>query len=219
MNNEFGDILTSLGELKQITPDDAFRKHMEQIAFDNHTSGNPFAQFFSLRFALLIVAILIVGTGSVVLASEHSKQGDLLYPIKQMVNHLTTPATIHPSQKILKQTLVSPTPTPTAAPTRTPSVSIAPKQTEIKTIATPTIAPVLTATPAPTSTPSQIHAALPAHTNIQINTAPVSVSVGSNTQSQNESNDSGSEESPQAGKETSLLPVVKINTPIVNLGL
>jgi hypothetical protein len=219
MNNEFEDIIASLGELKQITPDDAFKKHIEKIAVTNRSSVNPFATFFALRLALLIAAVLIAGTGSIVLASKQSKQGDLLYPIKQVVNHLTTPAKTPTSQKTLKKSFVSPTLTPAAAPTQTSSVSPLLKQTEIKAIAIPTIAPVTIATPAPTQTPSQIHAVVPANTNIQINPVPVSVSVGSNTQSQNESNDAGSEESPQAGKETSLLPDVKISNPIGTLRL
>lgn len=207
MHNEYHDIIQSLDQLKTVAPDDAFVKTMENTV---HAWAAPSAAptFFLpvLRFASLIVAVFLLGGSGLVIASTHSEPGDLLYPVRQTVKQL----------EVQFQTKTNPSPTPETNPTPIPLPSPTPTiiphsvPTAIPATPTPTIPPIQQST-VPTPTPQAITASLTIE--------PLPLAVTLNTQVQSPPTNAGSQDNNGAG--TSLLPDVhiKIQTPIVKIGL
>jgi hypothetical protein len=225
MTNEFNNILTSLELLRTVTPDTAFSEHMRKVALPNRVITSSFSLFSPLRLAIILLAILFIGTGSVVFASTNSKPGQFLYPVKQVVTNATLHFSSKPiQQKIETKPILSPTPRTTAVPTSNTygiqSKSSSVDQTNNSVSVTPTLPPT-TATPTPT-TAMQTHASTSVNVSAQVTGTPINVnlSVGSKSPSGNGDDNAGSKDNnPDAEDTTSLLPHLSVNTPIVHLGL
>jgi hypothetical protein len=217
MNNEYSDIIDSLQTLQAVTVDAVFRKHMKQTIFPNRILSKTLLPFTVIRMAFIFLAILFIGSGTIIIASATSNSRGLLYPVKEAVTAITDHFNSNPIQKKLNNKLVI-SPTAKLAATTTPS----PENAQVKAdsthqmeniaIVTPTIQPVVTTNSTPMTQPT--HTTAPVSAHIQISGTPVNVNLsnGSNPPSGNGDN-TGTDPKP------SLLPKVNVNTPVVNLGL
>ena len=90
MEQEYKDLIDQISLLKKVKPDDHFKRTI-QYALSRELSQkrDAFGIFPFMRLGFFLLAIVMVSGSSVVVASQKSKPGDTLYPIKK------TTETIH----------------------------------------------------------------------------------------------------------------------------
>lgn len=210
---EFKEVIRSLELLRNIKPEPEFRNRMEMKLRPARRFGMP---FYALRIALVVLLVLMSGSGVVAVASN-SHPGEALYPVKQIVDSVKTNFT--PPTEITQTPTVEPQKqTPEKAPDNkakqlspTPSAPMQKQTLPASTEQTPEIQPTPTPTQTPTPTPV-INGVIPAVQDA-VNTVLPIVPIGGASeptptpQPKNEgSKDNGS----NAGAGGSLLPKIKI---------
>jgi outer membrane biosynthesis protein TonB len=155
------DIVSSLKLLQRVHPDEDFRNRMEQkvAGHSGRSSHGKYSMpFFALRVAAAVFVVLLGVTG-LVSASANSTPGQMLYPVKQLVNEVriafpsdkyisTAPTiTVHPVKE-------SPTETPPPQPTPTETVTTDQQTLPAADYKPQEANPTQTPTPTPTTTPT-----------------------------------------------------------------
>lgn len=89
MGPEYQDIIDKLKVLEHIQPGEHFKRTLRYAVSkdlpEKHTS-----QFISpfFRFGLAIIGILMISGSGAIVASQHTKPGDTLYPLKKTTDNL-----------------------------------------------------------------------------------------------------------------------------------
>lgn len=98
--NEYKDIILGLKKLRALTSSDAFKKRVITNAIPSLSPLSP--PFFSLAKLALSTFVLVTlsGTG-IVLASQKSQPGDMLYPIKKTTEKIQLSFIGNPTIKTL----------------------------------------------------------------------------------------------------------------------
>lgn len=211
MNHIDQEIINAIKLLQHVKPDDDFRNRMERKIHSFSPTGRFAMPFFALRVALVVFLVLLGGTG-MVSASADSQPGQILYPVKQLVNSVKTSFTadkyistapVAPEQEVQEQA-------PVATPTldlMTPTPTFVPQQQTLPAsdVRQPTLQPTVTLTLTPTPQPrGGVGAAVDNAVNIQLGNAPQPTPTPQPTSEGSKDNGSN------AGAGGSLLPKIKI---------
>ena len=108
--NQFQSIINNLKSLKSVKADESLRKRISLLASQLPENRKYFYNpFFALK-PLLIALLLLILTGTgIAVASQNAKQGDLLYPVKTIVNSLFSKPAQEPEN--LPAPTITPSPT------------------------------------------------------------------------------------------------------------
>jgi len=102
---KYKKLITNLSSLQSITPRQIFKSHVENVLISSLPSKtyrkDRFFLGLSIRLAFALLVFIIFGSSGLVLASQESNPGTVLYPIKQIVQDIKIAATSNPSSKAL----------------------------------------------------------------------------------------------------------------------
>jgi hypothetical protein len=159
------DIVSMLKSLRRESPDADFRIRMEQKVSRLSPVGTFTMPLFALRVAVVVFLVLF-GTANMVHAASLSKPGEVLYPVKQLVDTVRTSFTADKSISTTPTTDLHPvryaSPSPTPAPEQIPTPTIENEQQTLPASDYQAPESEATQTPTPTLTPTpKEHGAIP----------------------------------------------------------
>ncbi len=218
MNNEYQDIIQGIKALHSVQPSAEFRASMRDLALSDHS---PVFFFSVIRLAIVLIALLLLGGAGVVVASTQSNPGDLLYPIKEIVEQAKTHFISQPPEpeinpksktinmnvdsKSLQDQQIQPSPSlPASSQSINTGISAAPTQVPLST-------------PTPTQSPTQQEVQIP-QVNAAVATPILPVNVGISIGSPPAPTPTlaleGSKELNNGAGNASLLPNIQVNIPL-----
>jgi len=98
---EYSDIIGQLKNLKMTKPSEKFKAHLmtELTPSLPEFASTVHLPMFAIRLALTTVLLVLLGGAGIVIASETSHPGNLLYPVKRVVEKAKIRLTQSPSHK------------------------------------------------------------------------------------------------------------------------
>ena len=225
MNNDYQDIIHGLRGLQSVRPNFEFRTRMKELALPDHA---PVFFFSVARIAIVLIALLLLGGAGVVVASTQSNPGDLLYPIKKVVEqaktHFSQPPEpeINPKSKTINMHVDS-IPVQNQEVQPSPSLPVSNQSINAELSAAPTQVPL--STPTPTQLPTQQQEIQIPQVNAAVATpilpVNVDISIGSPPAPTPTPTIAGSKDLNNGAGNASLLPNIQVNIPLppVHLGL